>query len=78
MKKESGKKKWIIIIVVIILIILVLVIVGYFILNKSGSSFGGAGLDFSSGTNTGARISEATNANSFDNVKLNPFNEETG
>lgn len=77
MKKESGKKKWIIIVIVII-IILILAIAGFFLLKKSGVSFGGAGLDFSSGTDTGARISEATDANSFDNVKLNPFDEETG
>ncbi|VVB78023.1 Uncharacterised protein [uncultured archaeon] len=70
------KKMWTIIVIIVILIILV--IVGLFLLNNRGLSSGGTGLDFSSGTKVLDNIGEATDKNSFDNVKLNPFNNNSG
>mgnify|MGYP001566326798 CR=1 FL=1 len=73
------KKKvlWTIIIIVIILIISA--VAGYFILNKTtGFNFGFGGFDFSASSKALNSISEASNKNTFENVKLNPFRNSTG
>lgn len=80
MKKESSKKKWVIIIIIIIILLIIAGVVIFFLMNKSGggSGFGFNGFDFSSATKALNSIGEASNKNTFDNTKLNPFVNGTG
>jgi len=65
------------IIIIVAIVLIILAIVGFYFLNKS-LSLGLFGFDFSSGTNALGGIGNAVNANTFENTKLNPFENSTG
>jgi len=76
--KKRGK----IILVIIILAIVVLAALVYFLLfTRSGYDFGtslGFSMpDYSRGANLGDVVGQGTNSNPYEDVKLNPFKNET-
>jgi len=68
-------KKRTVIIVVIIAVIVVIVLSFFFFGGRGPLSFAGLfkGLDFSSGFNAVKNIMDASDANAFSNIELNPF-----
>ena len=68
----SMKKQVIILIIVIVIVLLIFAGTFFFLMQKGVISFGGA--DFSKGTLSFGALGKS---NAFENVKLNPFRNET-
>jgi len=79
MKKEGGNNKIVIIIVIVVLILLVLAVLVYFLFfNKSsGLNFGFASIDYSPSGKVEGVIGQIADSNVWNDLKLNPFRNET-
>jgi flagellar basal body-associated protein FliL len=71
--KKKGSRKKLIIILIIIVIIIIAAIALYLLISSKISTFSFANQDFSVGADAMDKITEAGNANAFENTKLNPF-----
>ena len=72
MERKRSRKK-IIIILIIIGIIIIAAIAAYLLISGKGSMFSFINPDFSAGAGAMDKVTEAGNANAFENTKLNPF-----
>ncbi len=78
MKKRKKNKNRLIIAIIIILLLLLIFTAVYFLVFKRGVTYFGFTVpDFSGGAVLGDSIGGATNANVWDNAKLNPFANES-